>query len=428
MGKTIAEKIISKHTQLKKSTVVAGDVVLVKPDFIFAQDGTAGLVIDTLLSLKSSSARRKLIREASRCGFVIDHSSPSPQMSISKIHNKIRNFAKENDAHLFDIGNGVCHQVIPEGGFALPGRVVIGADSHTCTYGALGCCATGLGSTDVAIAMYTGYTWMKVPATFKIVCKGKLEKGVYAKDLILYIIGKLSAEGANYKAVEFYGDAISRLNMDGRFTITNMVVEMGAKFGIIPPDKKTIAWLKEHNVSRKYEIVHADKNATYEREYEFDVKKIGPQVATPHKVDNAVPIEKVIGTPISEAFLGTCTNGRYEDLYIAATILKNRRIHRDVKFIVAPASRKIMLKAMKTGVLSTLIESGAVVISPGCGPCVGTHGGIPADGENVISTANRNFKGRMGNPEANIYLASPATVAASAIEGKIADPRKYLTN
>ena len=426
MGRTIAEKILSKHTEPKKE-VVAGDVVLVKPDFIFAQDGTSGLVIDTLLKLRGGNGRRRLIRDATRCGFVIDHSSPSPQMSISKIHNKIRNFAKENAAHLFDIGSGVCHQVVPEGGFALPGGLVIGADSHTCTYGALGCCATGLGSTDIAIAMYTGYTWMKVPATFKIVCKGKLQKGTYAKDLILHIIGRLTAEGANYRAVEFYGDTISYLSMDGRFTLANMVIEMGAKFGIIPPDRKTIRWLREHNIDeKKYELVYADKDAAYEKEYEFDFDKIGPQVATPHKVDNVVPIEKVIGIPINEAFLGTCTNGRYEDLYIAATILKNKRVHPSVKFIVAPASRKIMLKAIKTGVLQTLIERGAVVIAPGCGPCVGTHGGVPADGENVISTANRNFKGRMGNPEANIYLASPATVAASAIEGKIADPRKYM--
>lgn len=419
MGKTITEKIISAHSGKEVS---AGEIALAKIDFAFSQDGTSNLVIDTFN--KIGAAR---VFNPKKCALVIDHSAPSPVKEISNIQERMRQFARKEKILLYDLGCGVSHQVIPERGHLLPGNLVIGADSHTCTYGALNLCACGMGSSDVACAFISGETWFKVPKTIKIVLKGKLPKGVYAKDLILHLIGDFSAEGANYLAIEFSGETIPQLSMDGRFTICNMVVEMGAKFGIMPFDNKTGTWL-EGRVKKKLKPVQADKDANYVDIREYKVPKLEPQIAKPHTVDNVSSITEVEGTPIQEAFLGTCTNGRLEDLIIAAKIIQGKKIHPQVKFILAPASREILLLAMKKSIIATFLESGAVLVSPGCGPCVGTNAGIPADGENVISTANRNFKGRMGNPKANIYLASPATVAASAITGKITDPRRYLKN
>ncbi len=417
MGKTITEKIISAHSGKEVS---AGEIALAKIDFAFSQDGTSNLVIDTFNKISAAK-----VFNPKKCALVIDHSVPSPVKEISNIQERMRQFAQKEKILFYDLGYGVSHQVIPERGYFLPGNLVIGADSHTCTYGALNLCACGMGSSDVACAFISGETWFKVPETIKIVLQGKLPKGVYAKDLILHLIGDFSAEGANYLAIEFSGETISQLSMDGRFTICNMVVEMGAKFGIMPFDNKTGVWL-EGRVKKKFKPVQADKDANYVDICEYKVSKLEPQVAKPDTVDNVSSITEVEGTPIQEAFLGTCTNGRLEDLIIAAKIIRGKKIHPQVKFILAPASREILLLAMKKGIIATFLESGAVLVSPGCGPCVGTNAGIPADGENVISTANRNFKGRMGNPKANIYLASPATVAASAITGKITDPRRYL--
>jgi 3-isopropylmalate/(R)-2-methylmalate dehydratase large subunit len=339
----------------------------------------------------------------------------------------MRGFARRYDTGLYEIGCGVCHQVIPESGQILPGDLVLGADSHTCTYGALGAFATGVGSTDLAITLATGKNWFKVPETIKIIVNGKIPKGVFAKDIILYIISEVSSSGATYKAIEFSGDVIDKLDMDGRFTICNMVVEMGAKAGFMPQDKKTIAWLKSRFIkNKKIKQVTADKSAKYMEDLEYDISRLRPQVARPHSVDNAVPVDELKKIKINEAFLGTCTNGRLQDLKIAASILKSRKISPGVKFIICPASRTIFLEALRLGVIDIFIKAGSVLVPPGCGPCVGTHHGVPADGEVVISTANRNFKGRMGNPNAFIYLASPATVAASAIKGQIADPREFL--
>jgi 3-isopropylmalate/(R)-2-methylmalate dehydratase large subunit len=339
----------------------------------------------------------------------------------------MRDFSGQYKTGLYDIGCGVCHQIIPESGRILPGDLVLGADSHTCTYGALGVFSTGVGSTDLAIALATGKNWFKVPETVKIVVKGKLQRGVSAKDIIIHIIGDIKADGATYKAVEFSGSAIDSLSMDGRFTICNMLVEMGAKAGFMPQDEKTISWIRERaGKNKKIKHIEADKGATYSAELEYDISKLKPQVSCPHNVDNVALAEKLKKVKIDQAFLGTCTNGRLEDLKAAARILKSRKVSPGVKFIIAPSSRDILLEALKLGIIDTFIKAGAVVVAPGCGPCVGTHNGIPADGEVVISTANRNFKGRMGNPNAFIYLASPATVAASAIEGRITDPSKYL--
>lgn len=415
MAKTIAEKILSKHAA---KDLKAGDFAVCKVDFAFGQDGTSNIIIDRVKELAADKLKTRFC-------MVIDHSAPSPSEGVSRVHKKMREFAQRYDTQLYDIGCGVCHQVIPESGQILPGSLVLGADSHTCTYGALGAFATGVGSTDLAIALACGKNWFKVPQTYKIIVKGKIPKGVFAKDIILYIIGRMKADGATYKSLEFYGDAIDSLDMDGRFTICNMVVEMGAKVGFILQDKKTIDWLKKAGAGN-IESLSSGKGAVFSKVFEFDISKLKPQVAKPHSVDNVTDVAKLKPVKINEAYLGTCTNARLEDFKVAGSILRAKKVAKGVKLIVAPSSRKIFLEALKLGIIGTFIKAGAVIVAPGCGPCVGTHNGIPADGETVISTANRNFKGRMGNPNAFIYLASPATVAASAITGRITDPREYL--
>ncbi|MBU1125016.1 MAG: 3-isopropylmalate dehydratase large subunit [Candidatus Omnitrophica bacterium] len=417
MGKTIGEKILSRHAGRNLN---AGDFAICKIDFAFGQDGTSSIIIDRI---------RELGIKKLKAGFcmVIDHSAPSPNEGVSRVHQKMRVFAEEFKTDLFDIGCGVCHQVIPESGRILPGDLVLGADSHTCTYGALGAFATGVGSTDLAIALATGKSWFKVPETFKIIVTGKIPKGTFAKDIILYIIRKLGADGATYKAIEFEGPAIKALTIDARMTITNMVVEMGAKAGFMPQDNKTIAWLRRCTKDKKKIIpVSADKDAVYERVLTFDISRLPPQVAIPHAVDTSVAAGTLRKIKIQEAFLGTCTNGRIEDLKVAAQILQSRRIASGVRMIIAPSSREVYLEAIAGGIVDIFVKAGAVIVAPGCGPCVGTHNGVPSDKETVISTANRNFKGRMGNPEAYIYLGSPATVAASAVTGHITDPRHFL--
>jgi len=417
MGKTVAEKILSSHAN---RDLKADDFAVCDVDFTFGQDGTSSIIIDRIKELGVNRLKTNFC-------LVIDHSAPSPSEGVSRVHQKMRTFAKEFNSLLYDIGCGVCHQVIPESGQILPGSLVLGADSHTCTYGALGAFACGVGSTDLAVTLATGKNWFRVPETIKIIIKGKLPKGVFAKDIILYIIGDLKSDGATYRAIEFCGPVIDKLSMDGRFTIANMVVEMGAKCAFLPVDKTTLAWLSPRTKkTQKIKAAMADRDAKYCLIKEYDISKIEPQVSQPHTVDNVSPMSKVKGRQIEEAFLGTCTNARLEDLKIAAKVLKGRKANPHVKFIIAPSSREILQAALNLGIVEVFIRAGAVIVAPGCGPCVGTHNGIPADGETVISTANRNFKGRMGNPNASIYLASPATVSASAIEGKIADPRKYL--
>lgn len=417
MPKTIAEKILSKHAG---KDLQAGDFAVCKVDFAFGQDGTSAIIIDRIKELGVKKIKTKFC-------MVIDHSAPSPSEGVSRVHKKMRDFSQDFNTEIFDIGCGVCHQVIPESGNVLPGDLILGADSHTCTYGALGAFSTGVGSTDLAIALATGKNWFKVPATVKINVTGKLPKGVFAKDIILQIIGKLKSDGATYKAVEFYGPVIDNMGMDGRFTIANMLVEMGAKTGFLPVDDKTISWLKSHVWRKKrIESITADKRAGYESVHEFDISKLKPMVSMPHSVDNTTEVPALKKVKINEAFLGTCTNGRIDDLKVAAKILNKRKVSPGVKLIIAPSSRSVYLEALKLGLVEVFIKAGAVIVAPGCGPCVGTHSGIPADGEVVISTANRNFKGRMGNPSAFIYLASPATVAVSALKGCISDPRDYF--
>lgn len=417
MGKTIAEKILSRKSG---QDARANDIVVADLDFVMGQDGTSGLAIRAFEEMKA-----KQVFDPAHIAMVIDHSAPSPLQGVSALHKQMREFADQQGIFFYDIGDGVCHQLLPEQGHVVPGNLVIGADSHTCTYGAINVFSTGVGSTDLAAGLVSGKLWFKVPETFKFVLNGKLPQGVYSKDLILFLIGDVTADGATYMAAEYVGEAIDDLSVEARFTISNMAIEMGAKAGLMRADQKTIDWVRAHS-KKDFSPVEADEDAHYTRIKEYDVSKLEPQVAKPHTVDNVSPISEVAGIPLQQGVIGTCTNGRIEDLRIAAGILKGHKIHKGTRLVVAPSSRQVFLQAMKEGLIETFVESGAAVVTPGCGPCVGTHNGVPSDGENVISTANRNFKGRMGNPDAFIYLASPATVAASMIHGKISDPREFV--
>ena len=417
MGKTISEKILGNHSG---RDVKAGEIVIADLDFMIGQDGTSGVAIDVFNKMEG-----KKVFDPSKIAIIIDHSSPSPNEGVSAIHKKIREFVKAQGINFYDIGCGVCHQMTPEQGHVVPGNLVIGADSHTCTYGAINVFSTGIGSTDLAAGMISGKLWFKVPETIKFVISGKWPKGVYSKDLILRIIGDIGADGATYMAAEFTGEAIEALSVDERFTISNMAIEMGAKAGLMNADKKAVEWVKKHS-KKAFTPVESDKDAVFAKVIEYDVSKLGPVVAKPHTVDNVAPIEEVEGTELQQGFIGTCTNGRLEDLETAEKILRGKKVNKNCRLIIAPASKDIYLQAIKSGLVESLVNCGAVLVTPGCGPCVGTHNGVPSDGEKVISTANRNFKGRMGNNKAEIFLASPATVAASMIEGKIADPRRYM--
>ncbi len=416
MKQTIAEKILSKHAS---KDLKAGEIAIAKVDYCFGQDGTSSLIIESFKKLGTDK-----VFDNSGFSMFIDHSSPSPNIGVSTIHKLMREFAKKYSVTLFDIGRGICHQLMVETGALTCGDLVLGADSHSCTYGALNILSTGVGSTDLAITLASGKNWFRVPETIMIRVSGKLPIGVYSKDVILSIIRDITSKGANYKALEFCGDTIRRLSVDARFTMANMSVEMGAKCGIFEADKKVLGWVKARSKRKPYPVT-ADEGAVYQDVKEYNVEALTPQVSIPHEVDNVVPVSEVEGTRINEAFIGTCTNGRLEDLEIAAKILKNNKVHSDVKLIICPASRQVFLGAIKKGYVDTFVQAGAAVLGPGCGPCVGTHNGVPADDDNIISTANRNFKGRMGNPNANIFLANPATVSASAIEGKISDPRTF---
>ncbi|MBN1289643.1 MAG: 3-isopropylmalate dehydratase large subunit [Actinobacteria bacterium] len=417
MGKTISEKILGAHAG---GDVSAGDIVIAELDYMMAQDGTAPLAVRSFDGFKEGK-----VANPGRVAFCIDHSAPSPLKSVSDLHAIMRTFTGRYGLELNDIGSGVCHQVMLDRAHALPGSLVIGADSHTCTYGAVNAFATGVGSTDFAVGMLTGNLWFRVPETIKITIGGKLGAGVFSKDIALMLVGDITADGATYQALELSGSAISDLDLDGRLTISNLAVEMGAKAGLMEADEKTLEFFRGRT-DRPIVPVTADGDAEYAKELQYDISDLAPQVAKPHTVDNVVPVEEVEGTPIAQGLVGTCTNGRLADLRAAAEVVKGAKVDTSVRMIVAPASREIMIKAVREGLIETFLEAGATVVPPGCACCVGTHQGVPSDGENVISTANRNFKGRMGNGEAFIYLASPATVAASCLEGRIADPRKHF--
>lgn len=414
-GKTISEKILSNHSG---KDVKAGDIIVANVDYIMGHDGTFPLAIEVMREMgKEDPFNPKKI------GLVIDHYTPSPNEKVSSLHQMMREYAGKYGCNLFESGNGICHQIIPESGHILPGDLVIGADSHTCTYGALNVFATGVGSSELAAAITTGKMWFKVPKTIKINAVGKLLPHVYSKDIVLNIIKHFKADGLNYKAVEFFGEGIEQLSIDARLTISNMVVEMGAKAGLMLSDIKTEEWFQSIT-KKELKPVHPDKDALYEDIVEFDVSSIEPLISVPHSVENVVSVTEAEGIPIQQANIGSCTNGRIEDLMIVAEILKGKTINPKVRLLITPASRNIYHECLKRGLIDIFVEAGATIIPPSCGWCCGTCNGIPSNGENVIATSNRNFKGRMGNNKANIYLASPATVAVSAINGMITDPRR----
>ncbi|MEM1581801.1 MAG: homoaconitase large subunit [candidate division WOR-3 bacterium] len=421
MGKTIAEKIFSLASG---KDAYAGDIVIAKVDAAMMHDGTALLAIEAFREMGGQS-----LWNSSRVFLIIDHVAPSATENFSKVHKVMREFVQMYSANLYDAGSGICHQLMIESGLIRPGTLVVGADSHTCTYGALGAFATGIGSTEMAAVCISGKLWFKVPETLKIEINGSLPPMVQPKDVILKIIGIVGADGATYKSIEYSGSTVKLMGIDGRLTLCNMAVEMGAKSGIVEPDVKTINYLCSLGIKKEDTIILiSDENADYAGKICVNVSDLEPQVACPHSVDNVKPIRDVEGIEVDQVFIGSCTNGRLEDLRVAAEILRGRRIKKGVRAIIAPASRSIYLQALKEGLIEVFVQAGCIVCSPGCGPCAGAHQGILAPGEVCLSTSNRNFKGRMGSPEAEIYLASPATAAATALEGGITDPRRLLNH
>ncbi|MBN1161351.1 MAG: 3-isopropylmalate dehydratase large subunit [Dehalococcoidales bacterium] len=417
MGKTIAEKILSEKSG---TDAKAGDIVIAKVDLAFVQDTTGPLTV----RLYRDSGMGKLA-DAKRTVLFIDHAAPSPGAGLSNDHILLRDFSRQSGCILSEVGDGVCHQIVQEA-YARPGDVVVGADSHTVTAGGLGAFATGMGSSDVAVAMGLGKNWFRVPESFKIDINNDFQKGVGAKDLVLHLIGTLGADGATYKALEFHGGAIKKMSMSGRFTLANMAVEAGAKAGLFAADETTHEFLKSEGRGSDYKAIAADADALYEKTINIDAIKLEPTVSKPHTVDNTALAKDLKGTKIQQVVIGTCTNGRLEDLAIAAGILKGKKTAKNVRLIIAPASRKVLLQAIEKGYIKTLVESGGIILPPGCGPCLGLHQGALGDGEVCLSTANRNFEGRMGNPRSFIYLGSPATAAASALKGEITDPREVM--
>ena len=418
MALTLAEKILSQRVGQE---VRAGQIVISPVDVALTQDGTGPLAVRQLQSIGLEQ-----VADPSNTILYIDHAAPSPRKELSNDHRLLREFAEKTGCQLSDVGEGVCHQLIAED-YGAPGRVIIGADSHTCMAGALGAFATGMGSTDVAMGMALGKTWFRVPETIQIKVTGKLSVGVYAKDVILHVIGKIGADGATYKALEFTGDTVAQMSMTERLTLSNMAVEAGAKVGLIASDDPTRAYLEAQGRAEDYRPLQADEGANYEQIVRIDASTLEPTLAAPHTVDNTHSVTELAGTHIDQVFIGSCTNGRLEDLAIVASILQGKQVAPSLRCIVVPASRKIFLAALQAGYIEALVEAGVVILAPGCGPCVGVHEGILGDGEVSLNTSNRNFQGRLGNPQGLIYLGSPAVAAASALSGVITDPREVLS-
>jgi len=415
MGKTFAEKILALKAGLDET--MAGQIVTVRPDKLLTHDNTSAIA-QTFRKIGVARVANPDIHV-----IVLDHVTPAATEEYAQGHKEVREFVREQGIKAFyDIGEGICHQVFPEKGHALPGMLIVGSDSHTPSYGALGAFSAGIGRTEAAAVMATGEIWLRVPDSMRIVVDGQFSPRVSAKDLVLRIIGDIGADGADYRSVEFAGTAIESMSVGGRLVLCNMAAEMGAKNAYVAPDAVTRTWLAGR-ATVAYTEVLPDPDAHYAQVLHYDAPTLVPQVAKPHRVDNVVPVTEVVGMPIDQALIGTCTNGRLEDLQAAAEILRGKQIAPWVRLLVLPASREILLAAMASGVIADLVAAGATLINPGCGPCLGAHEGCMAPGERTISTANRNFKGRMGSRDAEIYLASPATVAASALTGAIADPR-----
>lgn len=414
-GATIAEKILAAHSG--KDKVSPGEFLSIRVDLVMANDITAPIAITEFERIGVTK-----VFDPERVVLVADHFVPNKDIPSAEQAKLMREFAREQGVVYFEVGSGgIEHVLLPEKGLVLPGDVIVGADSHTCTYGALGAFATGMGSTDIACAMATGEVWMKVPPTIKLVYHGRARQWVSGKDLILYTIGDIGVDGARYAAMEFCGEAIDSLSMDSRFTMANMAIEAGAKVGIFRVDNKTRAYINDR-ASRSYKLYEPDKDAHYERVIEYDVSQIEPQVAFPHLPSNTKPLSEVGEVRINQAVIGSCTNGRIEDLQIAADVLKWRKIHPEVRLIVIPGTQEVYLEAMRRGLIEIFIRAGAAVSTPTCGPCLGGYMGVLAAGEKCISTTNRNFLGRMGSPDSEVYLSNPAVAAASAILGRIGGP------
>ena len=400
-----------------KTSVKPGDIVDANVDMVMVHDLTGPLAVEAFkrIGVKNVWDNKKIV-------IILDHQVPAESVKAAELHKMLRGFAKEQNIRFYDVGRGgICHQVMPEKGHVVPGTVMVGADSHTCTYGALGAFATGIGSTEAAAVFATGKIWLKVPETIRVNVEGKFQPYVTPKDLILSIIGNIGADGATYKAVEFTGTTIRGMSMSGRMTLCNMTVEMGAKNGIVEPDETARKFL-DGRTSTAFEELKSDDDARYERVVEFEVRELDPMVACPSSVDNVKPASEV-DAPIEQAFIGSCTNGRIEDLRLAAKVMKGKSVKDGVRALVIPASQEVYMKAAKEGLVEIFTDAGAIVCGSACGPCLGGHIGLLAAGETCVSTSNRNFIGRMGSPQASVYLASPATVAASALTGRITDPR-----
>ena len=412
---TISEEILSMAGGKKVS---AGDFTVAKIDFAMSHDGTSVLAVKAFKEMKSEK-----VWDPSRIIIPFDHLAPANNENTALLQREIRQWAAEQGiTNLYDVGEGICHQLLPENGFAMPGKVIVGADSHSCTYGAFGAFATGVGATDMAEIYTSGRLWFRVPETIKLVVDGNLPAGLSPKDVILRIAREVRSDGATYKALEFYGSTIEQMSIAGRMTLSNMAIEMGGKAGIVPPDEKTFAYLKGR-AAEKYQPVYASPDASYCDELHFDMSRLHPQVSCPPDVDNVKDVGEVEGTHVDQVLIGSCTNGRYEDLAAASSILKGKKVK--CRTLIIPASRSVMIDAVQTGVAADLLTAGVTICNPGCGPCLGGHMGVLAEGEVCMATTNRNFRGRMGKG-ADVYLGSPLTAAATAVNGKITDPRRYI--
>ena len=412
------EKILAKGAG--KAAVATGEIVNCQVDLAEVND----IYLQTIRSFYEMGGRK--VHSPEKITFILDHYAPASTQQQAENQKQMREFCREQGIHLlFDIDQGVCHQVMVDHGLVTPGMVLVATDSHTTTHGAFGAFATGVGATDLAVIMITGKLWFRIPEIVRFHLEGNLPKGVYAKDVILKIIGTLGADYAVYKAIEFTGPLLKRLGISERMALCNMTTEMGAKASYIQPDEVTREFLSQRG-KRDYEIYTTDTHYPYAANHTFDFSHLEPQLAAPHSVDNVHPLRELIGKPIQQAFLGTCTGGRLEDLAVAAQIIKGRKVHAGTRFLVVPASKEVLLEAIAGKYMQILVEAGATFVTPGCAACLGTHQGILAAGEICISSSSRNFPGRMGHPQAEIYIGSPASVTAAAIEGKIADPIKYL--
>jgi homoaconitate hydratase family protein len=415
MSKTFVEKLMSRKAGKEVS---AGAIVSVEPDYVMSHDNAAAIA-NTFKKIGVSK-----VKYPDRVVIILDHEVPAPKESSATNHKEIRTFVQEQGIrNFYDINHGICHQVFVDEGFAMPGKLIVGSDSHTTTYGALGAFAAGIGRSEVAAIWATGELWFQVPETMKIILKGLIPKYITAKDIVLYIIGQIKADGADYKAVEFTGETIAYMDIGERMVLTNMAAEMGAKNGYVPPDPLTFDFIRGR-AKAEFDSLYSDDNAAFYQTLEFDVTQIPPGVAKPHTVDNYAPIQELEGTKIDQALIGTCTNGRLADLEAAASILNGKKVK--ARTLIIPASWEIYKEALTKGLIEIFIDAGAMVLNPGCGPCLGAHLGVMAPGEVTFSTANRNFKGRMGCRDAEIYLGSPLSVAASAVTGEITHPGRFL--